>query len=106
MRRQDTLRSSVACTHGSGARRYLGSRWWLLRGLVAHCVLFVGVVSGARELAPPPALGLARLLWLAKAVRCEPLILSSFASLVRLRHVQKQALCNVCNSLVQAQLLR
>lgn len=45
-------------------------------------MLFVSA-AGVPELALPPAGALARLLWLAKAVRCEPLILSSFASLVR-----------------------
>ena len=66
----------------ASARRYLANRWWLLRGLVAHCVLFVSA-AGMPELAAPPAGALPRLVWLAKAVRCEPLILSSFASLVR-----------------------
>ncbi|KAK9821454.1 hypothetical protein WJX81_001584 [Elliptochloris bilobata] len=63
---------------------YLDNRWWLVRGLVAHCVMFVGT-AGAPELAPPPTGALPRLIWLTKAVRCEPLILSSFASLVPFR---------------------
>lgn len=63
-------------------RRYLSNRWWLLRGVVAHCVLFVGL-AGSRELDAPPPGALPRLIWLAKALRCEPLILSSFASMAR-----------------------